>query len=71
MGLLGDVHFTVASLVALIQAAVGLAIAFGAGLSPAEQHAIIDVVTALAAGLPIGGAVVSHATISTAAGAAK
>lgn len=65
MGVLGETHFTVASLVGVVQAAVGLAVAFGAGLSTAEQDAIVAVVTALAAALPIGGAVLSHATITT------
>lgn len=70
MGVLGQVHFTVAALLAVVQAAVGLAVAFGAGLSPAETHAIVDVCTALAAGLPIGGAVIGHATITAASASA-
>lgn len=65
MAVLGQVHFTVASLLALVQAAIGLAVAFGAGLSPAETHAIVAVVTALAAALPVGGAIVGHAAITT------
>lgn len=68
MGFLGETHFTVASLLALVQAAIGLAVAFGAGLSQAETQAIVGVVTALAAALPIGGAVVSHATITSSTG---
>lgn len=63
MAVLGNVHFTWASLLAIVQAAIGLAVAFGAPLSHAESQAIIDVVTALAAALPIGGAVVAHAAI--------
>lgn len=65
MSVLGQVHFTIASLLALVQAAIGLAVAFGANLSPSEQHAIIDVVTALAAALPVGGAIIGHAQIAT------
>lgn len=61
MSILGQVHFTVASLLAIVQAAIGLAVAFGAGLSPAEAHATVDVVTALAAALPVGGAIIGHA----------
>lgn len=63
MAVLGQLHFTVASVLAVIQAAIGLAVAFGANLSPAETHAVISLVTALAVALPLGGAVVSHAKI--------
>jgi len=65
MAILGQVHFTIASLLAIAQAAIGLAVAFGAGLSPAEQHAVIQIVTALAAVLPVGGAIIGHAQIGT------
>lgn len=71
MSVLGQVHFTLASLVAIVQAAIGLAIAFGAGLSVAEQHAIVQVVTALGAALPIGGAIIGHAQINAGAAAAS
>lgn len=67
MAVLGHVHFTIATLLAIVQAAIGLALAFGLNLSPSEQHAIVDVVTALAAALPIGGAVIAHAQISSGA----
>lgn len=65
MAVLGQVHFTVASLLAIVQAASALAVAFGAGLSPAEQHAVIGIATALAAVLPLGGAVIGHAQITS------
>ena len=67
MAVLGQIHFTLASLLAVVQAAIGLAVAFGAGLSPAESHAIVNIVTALGAALPVGGAIIGHAQISAAA----
>ncbi len=63
MAVLGHVHFTVAVLLAVVQAAIGMAVAFGAGLSPAESRSVIELTTALAAVLPLGGALVSHAKI--------
>lgn len=71
MAILGQVHFTIASLLAIAQAAIGLAVAFGAGLSPAEQHAVIQIVTALAAVLPVGGAIIGHAQINSTSQAAS
>lgn len=67
MAVLGQVHFTIASLVAIVQAAIGLAVAFGANLSPAEAHSVIAVVTALSAALPVGGAIIGHAQIGAGA----
>lgn len=57
------VTLTRAYFVAVAQAAVGLAVALGAPVSPTARDSIVAVVAALAAALPIGGAVIGHAQI--------
>lgn len=69
MAVLGHVHFTAAWLLSLVQAAIGLAVAFGAPLSHAETQAIVEVVIAMGAALPIGGAVVAHGALVAGASA--
>lgn len=46
--------------VALVQAVIGLVIAFGFDVSKAKEQAIVDVVVAFAAVIPVVGAIFDH-----------
>lgn len=46
--------------VALVQAIIGLALAFGLDISKAREQAIVDLVVAFAAVIPVVGAIFDH-----------
>lgn len=46
--------------VALVQAVIGLGLAFGLDVSKAQEQAIVDVVVAFAAVIPVVGAILDH-----------
>lgn len=48
------------SVIALAQAIIGLAVAFHLSISAAQTHAIVDLVVAFAAVLPVVGAIFDH-----------
>lgn len=51
---------TTGQIIALVQAVLGLVVAFGAPLSSDQSEAIIQVVTALAVALPLSDAVIRN-----------
>lgn len=58
---------TKAQVLAIMQALVGLAAAFGLDVSPATQDAIVQVVTALAVVIPAADALIRHGRSKVAA----
>lgn len=50
----------VGSVVALVQAIIGLALAFHLSISKAQSDAIVDLIVAFAAVLPVVGAIFDH-----------
>lgn len=57
---------TTVQIIAIVQAAVGLLVAFGAPVSPQQSDAIIQLCTALAVALPLADAHVRNGRASNA-----